>query len=188
MKKYLFISMIAFAVMGVGCNKTSENINQSSKDQIVSIQSSADISNWQTYANTKYLYTIKYPLELKILATGIGMGVDGPITPISDQIVIRNSDNNLDILGVSTQALSDESKVMLSEEYIASRYPADSRNQFSFKKVQIGNLDGYRLDLGDVNKDYYHYYFQTPAGDIIMLTVRKDNSTANDVLSTLKFK
>jgi hypothetical protein len=188
MKKYLFISMIAFAVMAVGCNKTTENINQSSKDQIVSIQSSADISNWQTYANTKYLYTIKYPSELKILATGIDMGVDGPITPISDQIVVRNPDNNLDILGVSTQAQSSESKIMLSEEYIASRYPTDSRNQFSFKKVKIGNVEGYRLDLGDVNKDYYHYYFQTAAGDIIMVTVRKDNNTANDMLSTLKFK
>jgi hypothetical protein len=116
------------------------------------------------------------------------MGVDGPITPISDQIVVRNPDNNLDILGVSTQAQSSESKIMLSEEYIASRYPTDSRNQFSFKKVKIGNVEGYRLDLGDVNKDYYHYYFQTAAGDIIMVTVRKDNNTANDMLSTLKFK
>jgi hypothetical protein len=182
MKKSLIIPILAAVAVvvlaAVGCNRT----NQTEENNVLVIESSMDTSSWQTYTNTKYGYSIRYPTEVTLSQELEGPETAPAVTADTNNLQFRQ--NGETIVSLRTQ----ESNTPLTSDYILNSYPEGSRSQFVIQEVKLGELNGYRLDLGDVNANNYHFYFQGPNNIIIRFAIEKNNETSMGIMSTFRFQ
>lgn len=188
MKRYLIIPLVAIALMAAGCGAANTNTNntadQSNEDQVINIKSSEDTSAWQTYTNTKYGYTIKYPAGLSLVGAD-DVGSEAPITPESYRATVSDQSSGNSLVGISAGQSIDFTEEGIKKSYTSELNPLD---QIRLAKVSISGLDGYQLFAPVTNEDYNHYYIKLSNGNIVIVNELKDNSQARTILSTLKVK
>ena len=138
---------------------------------------SPSLANWQTYTNTKYGFSFKYPSNTRLTASDEGIGLDVPITNTAADVRVRLVDQT-DVIFDVTNSISRQT---LTADWIAQQY-ADPKRIHPVATTMVG-LSGFK-----VPHDSYvvsdQYYLQKTDGGFIMIVV--NGPVANQILSTLK--
>jgi hypothetical protein len=189
MKNYLIIPILAAVAVvvlaAVGCNRT----NQTEENNVLVIESSMDTSSWQTYTNTKYGYSIRYPEGLELLGfTELGRE---PLTSESDTALFRRAaspgsidpDSGEHLISISATQITEFTKEAIKEQYTSYINQPD---QIHFARISVNGHEGIQILAAFMNEKDNYYYVKLVDDKIIYVTELKDNPEARAIFSTLE--
>jgi hypothetical protein len=176
---YLFI-FLALLIIGFGIFTFIEkgNLSLASIKSVLHIGSdnSMSDSDWQTYTNTKYHYSFRYPKSVKLFASNLE-GITNP--PI---------DQNADVAMISDNLfyVQAEGNIKLDPSSLQQLFKPGKPEDVMVEATTVNGLSGYKVKIpSDPIK--ITYYFIAESNDFsLKLSVLDNNDLAKGILDSFQ--
>jgi len=165
------------------------NTSTNENDNINTNSSVIDTSDWKTYTNTKYNFSIKYPNSW------------GKISEMDGSVILNlNSDSiqktNSLVLGMAGNT-SDNIFIQIQEDNTVDRYVSDdSYDTISGTKKYKQNptpytsssgVSGTRVELDSKVSGYSYAYVFQKSNSIIVIEIKQESNQGSEVVSSLRY-
>lgn len=139
--------------------------------------------DWQTYTNTKYLYTFKYPSTVALTSASgnaDSQAINGTAAGVN--VAVTGAPAGEYIFSISIPGIS------LTDAAIRQQFGATAETNIAITSETIGGNSGKKVVIsGDASVVSTFYFVQNTAGTVLEITVLNSSTDASAILASLAF-
>jgi hypothetical protein len=156
-------------------------------------------TNWKTYTNSKYNYSLKYPDSWSITEIFAGSEIGKPASSMSTSIAISPSDK-LSVPRFQLEIDDPSANLSISQTYDLwfknlkenQYYVIDKQLTLNINNIQMDSLEGFSTDQSGIKVLNKAYFFNSSANKYFDILTTVDSNSTNSaiidqILSTFKF-